>query len=116
LSGLVPVRPSGSAASRDNPNDKSAAEKAKDAKPKKAEPKTSKPNTAKGDQLYRWYEIKPNDTMGTIARKELGASEHWQEIKKLNSGIDPQKMKPGERIRLPRKPVSASSPQRRASA
>jgi nucleoid-associated protein YgaU len=72
--------------------------------------------TEAGDQMYRVYEIRPNDTMGSIARRELGSSQQWQEIKKANGGLDPQKMKPGDRIRLPRKPVSTASDVRRVSA
>ncbi len=60
----------------------------------------------KSGEMYRWYEVKPKDTLQTIARENLGSSQRWQEIKKLNPGLDPQKMKPGERIKVPRaKPV-----------
>lgn len=103
LSGLVPVKPA--------PGTKSSA--AKDAKPARNDRADERES---GSQLFRWYEIKPNDTMGSIAKKELGQSAHWQEIKKLNSGIDPRKLPVGERIKIPRKPVSSSSSNGRASA
>jgi len=117
LSGLVPVRPSTdaetkSAKSTDKENEKpsKSASSAKSSDNKKAD------KGDKDDQLYRWYEIKPNDTLGSISRRELGSSQYWQEIKKLNANIDPQKMKPGDKIKLPRKPISSSSGKGRPSA
>lgn len=124
LSGFVPVRPSATTSDKTvKPETKPATEKAlkpsTDTSSKKETARDAKPKvdaSEKGDQLHRWYEIKPNDTMGSIARKELGSSQHWQDIKKLNNGLDPQKMKPGDRIKLPRKPVSRSAENGRTSA
>lgn len=62
------------------------------------------------DRGYRWYTIRPKDTLGLIASKELGGSANWEEIVKLNKNINPAKLKVGDRIRLPeRKPTSDSS-------
>jgi nucleoid-associated protein YgaU len=66
---------------------------------------------------FRWYEVKPKDTLSSIAKKQLGSSAHWREIHKLNADIDPMKMKPGTRIKLPKKrPVSDASALRRVEA
>ncbi|MGQ9649114.1 MAG: LysM peptidoglycan-binding domain-containing protein [Phycisphaerae bacterium] len=62
------------------------------------------------DHGYRWYTIRPKDTLGLIADKELGGSANWEEIVKLNKNLNPAKLKVGDRIRLPeRKPTSDSS-------
>jgi len=62
------------------------------------------------DRSYRWYTIRPRDTLALIASKELGGSANWEEIVKLNKNINPAKLKVGDRIRLPeRKPTSDSS-------
>ena len=55
----------------------------------------------------RTYEIRPKDTLVSIARRELGSSMYWKEIQKLNPKINPRKMRPGMEIRLPEKPLSA---------
>jgi hypothetical protein len=71
----------------------------------------------RGDEMFRWYEVKPNDTLSTIAQDRLGSSSRWREIKKLNGNVDPQKMRAGSRIKVPRtKPVSVGSEKGRISA
>lgn len=70
----------------------------------------------RGGELFHWYEIKPKDTLANIARENLGSSDRWKELKKLNNDLDPLKMKPGERIKVPRKPVSISTERGRTSA
>ena len=63
-----------------------------------------------GAAKYRTYEIRPNDTLGQIAAKELGTATAAGEIQKLNKNLDPKKMKPGTMIRLPAARQSGSSP------
>lgn len=111
LKGLVPVRPSTSAARAQNAKSSAAS-----APPARRDSGKDAQGSDDGDQMYRLYEVKPNDTLGSIARKELGSSRHWPEIKKLNSHIDPQRMQVGETIKLPRKPLSSSSGTGRPSA
>ena len=98
---------------------KSEKPKSKDAKPDRAPRLAGDPSKAlvdKDGQMYRWYEVKRNDTLANIARQELGSAERWNEIRKLNGAVDPKKIKPGERIRLPRKPQSTARESGRASA
>lgn len=120
IGGLQRVQPgAGTVPPKDLPKTNNAADKPKAATDSKAAgSKSAKAANEKeaGDQLYRWYEVKPNDTLGSISRRELGSSQHWQEIRKLNGNVDPQKMKVGDRIKLPRKPVSTSSESGRPSA
>jgi len=66
---------------------------------------------------FRWYVVKPKDTLSSIARMHLGHSKYWRDIKKLNKDIDPRKMVPGMKIKLPQKPpVSEVLTSRQASA
>jgi nucleoid-associated protein YgaU len=52
---------------------------------------------------FRTYEVRAKDTLSSIAKRELGSSALWREIKKLNPGIDPRKMQPGMKIKVPTK-------------
>lgn len=53
-----------------------------------------------GDK-FRWHEVKPKDTFASIAKDQLGSANLWPEIKKLNPDLDPMKIKPGDKIKLP---------------
>jgi LysM repeat protein len=59
------------------------------------------PATAAG----HWYTIRPNDTLAGIATRFLNDSRRWREIAEVNRALDPQKMVPGTRIRLPLMPM-----------
>jgi nucleoid-associated protein YgaU len=70
-----------------------------DAAPSKAEveaaigsPKTADP---------RWYTIQRKDTLASIAKRFLHDSQRWREIVALNRALDPNKIVPGTRIKLP---------------
>ena len=66
---------------------------------------------------YRTYEVRDKDTLSSIAKRELGSSTLWPEIKKLNRHIDPKKMQPGMKIKLPAKqPISGTLASKRISA
>lgn len=49
----------------------------------------------------RFYEVKLNQTFSSIAREELGSEARWREIQKLNKNLDPSRLKPGTKIKLP---------------
>ena len=66
-------------------------------------------DASRADAKVRLYEIKPNDTLAAIARRELGSSAYWKEIHKLNPDIDPRRMRPGTKIRLPAEPPVSES-------
>lgn len=59
--------------------------------------------TTRDQSAYRWYEVKPSDTLSRIARKELGSERLFGEIYRLNKDViaDKNRLKPGMKIRLP---------------
>jgi nucleoid-associated protein YgaU len=46
------------------------------------------------------YVIRDGDTLADIAQKQLGKSTRWNELVKLNPGLDPKHLKIGQTIRL----------------
>jgi nucleoid-associated protein YgaU len=51
----------------------------------------------------RLHEVKPGETLSSIAKAELGSAARWKEIAALNSDVlaDPDQIKVGMRLRLP---------------
>jgi len=49
------------------------------------------------------YTVKRGDTPSGIARKVLGDARRWSDILAVNPGLKPDKLKPGDVIRVPRK-------------
>lgn len=49
----------------------------------------------------RTYEVAEGDLLGTIARDHLGSPLRWQDIVDVNPGLNPNKLRPGQRINLP---------------
>ena len=47
------------------------------------------------------YVIKNNDTLGTIAFKQLGSTAKWREIAELNDLVNPNKLEVGQVLQLP---------------
>ena len=47
------------------------------------------------------YVVQPGDSMWTIARRWFGAGIRWREIADGNPDIDPERLKVGQRLRLP---------------
>lgn len=68
-----------------------------------------------GQDKVRWHEVKQGETYSSIAKEQLGSAQRWQEIKKLNPDVDPMKMRPGERIKLPPRSQSRSTAANRVS-
>jgi len=100
--------------SRSGARDKAASDQGNKLKaPEGAKRSTSKDKP--GDGAYRWYTIRPKDTLSQIADKELGGSAGWQEIIKLNKNINPTRLKAGDKIRLPNKRKPASDSSKRSS-
>jgi nucleoid-associated protein YgaU len=48
-----------------------------------------------------WYTIRPNDSLASIAQRYLKDKRRWPEIAAANTALDPRKMLPGTRIKLP---------------
>jgi nucleoid-associated protein YgaU len=49
----------------------------------------------------RWYTIQRKDTLASIARRFLKDGRRWREIVVLNRALDPHRIVPGTRIKLP---------------
>ncbi|MBM3985297.1 MAG: LysM peptidoglycan-binding domain-containing protein [Planctomycetes bacterium] len=57
-------------------------------------------STAAGATPPATYVIRSGDTLGAIARRTLGSESRWEELVKLNPGLDPKRLKIGATIRL----------------
>lgn len=62
----------------------------------KPTPKPTKPK-------FRPYKIRKGDTLGHIARRMLGKTRRWTEIRDLNPKLNPKNLKPGTTIKIPPK-------------
>jgi len=66
----------------------------------------------------RDYVVRAGDTLSHIAQKELGSAKRWNEIVKVNPGLEPAKLRSGKTIQLPgaagpssgATPLTASTP------
>jgi len=52
---------------------------------------------------YRLYTIRPRDSFERIARVQLGDRSRVQELLAMNPNVDPRRLLPGKKIKLPRK-------------
>ena len=59
---------------------------------------TASPDPAKS---YREIEVRSGDTLYEIARRELGNPDLYFKIIQANPGIDPKRIKPGQKVRIP---------------
>lgn len=50
---------------------------------------------------FRWYTVQRNDSLARIARRYLQDEGRWREILELNRSLNPNRLSPGDRIRLP---------------
>lgn len=69
-----------------------------------ANTKTSAVRTRPRPPLPKTYTVRPGDSLWIIAKKILGNGARWREIYALNKstiGPDPNKIKPGQVLRLP---------------
>jgi len=57
----------------------------------------------------RTYTVKAGDTLGEIARRELGSAKRWEEIQSLNGSLDPKRLRAGMTIKLPGAQVAAGN-------
>ncbi len=55
-----------------------------------------------------WHTVRPGDTLERLAADYLGAPGRWSEIAKLNPEVtDPNRLRPGQRLRVPLGPRAA---------
>lgn len=58
-------------------------------------------NKGKGNRAKKVYVVKTGDTLARIAQRELGDHRRFNEIAKLNKLSNPDRIKVGQRLRLP---------------
>jgi hypothetical protein len=56
---------------------------------------------AEGTHSSHMIRARPGDTLVSIAARELGDPEKWRELSQLNGGIQPDNVKPGQKVKLP---------------
>lgn len=56
------------------------------------------------------YTIASGDTLAGIARQKLGRESRWPEIAALNPGIDPNRLREGQKIKLPAAGAASGAP------
>ncbi|MHC4428681.1 MAG: LysM peptidoglycan-binding domain-containing protein [Planctomycetota bacterium] len=78
-----------------------------------------KPNTAAsgGGDGTSFYTVRAEDSMWTIAQKWLGSGARWEEIARLNGGLNPDRLDVGMKLRMPPKTLTKQgSPPEQAPA
>jgi hypothetical protein len=60
-----------------------------------------KSTRASNSTSFRMYEIQVGDRLETISRAHLGKKSRWREIVAVNPGLSPEKIRPGQKIRIP---------------
>ncbi len=72
-------------------------------KRRSASSRTRSSKTQRRGSRYRWYRVKRNQSLSTIARDQLGNGRRWHEIWKLNKGRlrRPNHLPAGTRIKVP---------------
>jgi len=103
----VPARPVETAKPVERPAPAAQPAPAETATPKTAatqprtipQPPASQPVRAKSKP--RDYVVQKNDTLWSIAKKQLGSGKRWREIVAMNPGLVPAKLMPNTVIRLP---------------
>ncbi len=63
-----------------------------------------------GGGEYVEYRVKPDDSLWTIAAESLGDPVRWKEILKANPTLDPDRLRVGQRLRLPRRQAARHAP------
>lgn len=71
-------------------------------KPHEPSPQDSSITTGHEPGVALKHTIVKGDTLGAIAKDTYGDSRYWKEIVKANPGLDPQNLKIGDEINLPR--------------
>ncbi|MEY2745142.1 MAG: LysM domain, partial [Planctomycetota bacterium] len=64
-------------------------------------PATAQPASAPKPKAGRVYTVKSGDTLARIAERECGSAKMVAQIKALNPGLDPNKIKVGAKLNLP---------------
>jgi nucleoid-associated protein YgaU len=89
-------------ADKDSPSEKEKSGDGKKSKDKKDGDKLAESRKSR-DKDIRIYEVQSKDNLTQIAREQLGSETLWKQILKMNPGLDPAKMRPGMKVKLPAK-------------
>lgn len=73
---------------------------------KPAPPRAEVPKATVVPPEFVEYEIKPGDSFASIARKFFGPAGRGETIARANPLKDPRRLRPGEKIRVPRDPAN----------
>lgn len=76
--------------------------------PAKQQPATAQANVTKPVGADE-YEVRAGDTLEKIAKLKLGKETRWRDIQAANPGLNPSRLQPGARIKLPAKATEVSS-------
>lgn len=66
------------------------------------DPKPSQPGLVAPEFIE--HIVQPSETMQSIASRYLGSRDKWSVIARANPFVDPEKLKPGQSIRIPKDP------------
>ena len=67
--------------------------------------KSGASSTAPGAEVFETYEVKPGDSLSKIAKRVYGNGNLWKQIFEANQDLikDPNKIFPGQKIKIPKK-------------
>jgi nucleoid-associated protein YgaU len=73
------------------------------------------PKPATADPATELYTVQDGDSFESIAVARLGSRAAWPEIEKLNPGVDPRRLRPGQQLKLPSAAALAASSRAKAA-
>lgn len=73
------------------------------------------PKPATADPATEPYTVQDGDSFESIAVARLGSRAAWPEIEKLNPGVDPRRLRPGQQLKLPSAAALAASGRAKAA-
>ncbi len=59
----------------------------------------------------KWYIVQKGDTYSDISERKYGSSKYWNLIKRANPKVDPDRLRPGQRLIIPPFPKSTKTAQ-----
>jgi nucleoid-associated protein YgaU len=62
-------------------------------------------STAPAAEVYQTYEVKSGDSLSKIAKRIYGSGSEWKRIFEANTDVlkDPNKIFPGQKLKIPQK-------------
>ncbi|MDA3962527.1 MAG: LysM peptidoglycan-binding domain-containing protein [Planctomycetota bacterium] len=78
-------------------------------------PRPAATPSAAGRGAGTWHVVVRGDLLESIARKQYGDGEKWRAVLEANPGLDPRRMKAGDKVWLPKLGSSTTRPAPRAT-